>query len=233
MKLKTYILPCAWFFLLNDVAACTKPADPGPREWPGTTLPCDGDGDCVKVPAFWGGCARLYGYVEAIHRQEIDEYARLYREYQERREPTLHQSMLSSDKTCGWMVNPRCRSRRCILVDEKGEITKEELGKLTRTQYVPPEYRKYTPELLRACSFHDDCVKVRSDRCREQYDAVHRRYEKIFPELRYKAVLPIDCSRIAPDPTAAPDVVPVCQQGRCQLVGGLAPITTPLMKGGE
>ena len=218
--LKTHFLPCALVLLVVGFSACRKQADSGPREWPGTTLPCDSDEDCVKVPTFSGGCAQAYGYLETIHRLEVGAYAQQYREYQERRDPTLHQSLLSSDKTCGWKVMARCQSRRCTLVDEKGEITKEELGKVSRTQYVPSDYRKYTPELLRACALNEDCVKVRSDRCREQYDAVHRKYEKVFRELQYKDVLPIDCPRIAPDPTSAPEVIPVCHQGQCQLTGG-------------
>lgn len=218
--MNTHILPCALFLLVVGSAACRKSADAGPVEWPGTTWPCDDDEECVKVPTFSGGCAQAYGYLETIHRNEVKTYVRMYHEYQERREPTLHQSLLSSDMTCGWKVMARCQSRRCTLVDEKGEITKEELGKVSRTQYVPSDYRKYTPELLRACGLNEDCVKVRSDRCREQYDAVHRKYERVFRELQYKDVLPIDCPRIASDPTAAPEVIPFCHQGQCQLTGG-------------
>jgi len=199
---------------------CRKQADLGPREWPGTTLPCDDDDDCVKVPTFSGGCGQAYGYLEAIHRKEVETYKKMYREYMIRSSPSTHMTSMSNDTTCGWNVRARCRDRRCKLVDEKGDIPKEELKHLHESQYAPPEYRQYTRERLQACVRNEDCVKVRAEPCRARYEAVHRQHERIFRELRYKDVLPIYCPRIAPDPTAAPEVIPVCHQGQCQLTAG-------------
>ena len=189
-------------------------------EWPGTTLPCDDDDDCVKVPTFSGGCGQAYGYLEAIHRWEVETYKKMYWEYMIRSSPSTHMTSLSTDKTCGWNVMARCRDRRCKLVDEKGDVPKEELKHIHLSQYAPPEYRQYTHVSLHECTQDNECVKVRSDRCRERYDAVNRKYEKVFRELQYKDILPIDCLQIVPDPTSAPEVIPVCHQGQCQLTGG-------------
>jgi hypothetical protein len=218
--LNTHILPCALFLLVVGSAGCRKSGDVGPVEWPGTTLPCDADEDCVKVPTFSGGCGQTYGYLEAIHRREVETYKTMYREYKIRSSPSIHMTSLSNDTTCGWNVMARCRNRHCKLIDEKGDIPKEKLKHLNLSQYAPPEYRQYTSERLRTCVRNDDCVKVRAEQCKARFEAVHRQHERIFRELRYKDVQPIDCPRIASDPTAAAEVVPVCHQGQCQLTGG-------------
>ncbi len=194
-----------------------KPPEAGPEEWPGTVLPCERDDDCVKVRAFYKGCGVLYGYNEAIHRDEVETYVQMFHEYQEKREPYLEQPMMSRDPSCGWKVMPRCRQDRCSLIDEKGFIPKEELKNMHRTYYAPREYRRYTKEVLRTCSRDEDCVKVRAELCRARYDAVHRDFEALFRELRYQDVIPDTCPRIAADPTASASVVPICQAGQCTL----------------
>ena len=219
MRRYAFLFQFALFLLFPGAVGCRKSTEAGPKEWPGTAMPCDDDSDCVKVPTFSGGCGQAYGYVESIHRLEVEAYSKMYREYQERLRSNVHITSLSSDESCGWEVMSRCRSRLCTLVDEKGEIPKEKLKNIRRNQYIPSEYRKYTHVTLHECTQDNDCVKVRSDRCRERYDAVNRRYEKVFRELQYKDILPIDCPRIAPDPTAAPEVVPQCSQGQCRLSG--------------
>ncbi|MBU1069595.1 hypothetical protein KJ975_08520 [Myxococcota bacterium] len=217
--MNTHFLPCALFLLVVGSAGCRKSADAGPVEWPGTVTPCAQDDECAKVVAFYSGCGNSAGYLEAIHRTEIELYKRMYWEYQEQRKPTMQNQLQSSDKTCGLMVMARCRDRRCTLIDEKVEIPEEELKKPHQEKTTPPEYRKTAKE-RRACVRDGDCAKVRADRCWDRYEAVNRKFEKIFRDVRYRDVLPIDCPRIAPDPTSAPEVIPVCHQGQCQLTGG-------------
>lgn len=138
----------------------------------------------------------------------------MYWEYQEQRNPTMQNQLQSSDKTCGLMVRAQCRDRRCTLIDEKPGHNENQ-----QPQTTPPEYRK-TAQERRMCELDKDCVKVRADRCGDRYEAVNRKFERIFRDVRYRDVQPIDCPRIAPDPTAAPEVIPVCRQGQCQLTGG-------------
>ncbi len=228
--MNTHFLPCALFLLVVGSAGCRKSGDAGPVDWPGTSLPCDRDDDCVKVVAFYSGCGNSSGYLEAIHRAELELYRRMYWKYQEKRPPTIQHLLKSFHETCGLMVRARCRDRRCTLIDEKGDVPLGDLKNLHRTQYTPPEYRQ-TAQERRSCVRDDECVKVRADHCRDRHEAVNRKFERVFRDVRHRDVQPIDCPRIAPDPTSAPEVIPVCRQGQCQLTGGNAEKRTPPVPG--